>query len=152
MLLAVLASPPSTTSGVRTRQRLDIAARALGHDRVEIANLFGCPTSNVLEIAALGASEEPWMASRPAIRACLQSADAVLLGWGTAEPIGPARYHHREQVAWLRSAVADRRQVGWTVGGMPRHPSRWQRFTHRQFPDLRFDEALNRVLRPEQIV
>lgn len=149
VLLAVLASPPLTTSGVRTRHRLDLAARLLGHERVEIVNLFSCPTSNVLDIAKFGMCDRLWTAARVAILGGLDSADAVIYGWGTTEPVGPARYHHREQVRWLRSVVADRGQSGWTVGGTPRHPSRWQRLTSRRFPGLAFEEALAGVLHLE---
>jgi hypothetical protein len=144
VLLAVLASPPATTSGARTRHRLGLACYALGYERVEVVNLFSRATSNVLDIATLGVAEAAWKEGRPGIVAGLNLADAVLLGWGATEPIGAARQHHRAQVAWLRTELRERGLVGWTVGGTPRHPSR---FTARHFPDLAFSDALPRALR-----
>lgn len=149
-LVGILASPPATTSGDRTRRRLALAANVLGFDRVDVVNLFGSATATVVEISDLGVDVAPWREARLEITGGLHEADGVLLGWGCTEPAGRARWHHRAQVAWLRTTLADRGMIGWTVGGTPRHPSRWQRFTARQFPGLAFGDALGRALQPER--
>jgi hypothetical protein len=123
-----------------------MAARILGYERVEIVNLISVATDTVLDIAAAGDDQVSWLASRPQILNCLDHADAVLLGWGCTEPSGPARHHHRTQVEWLKSTLANRRLKTWTVGGTPRHPSRWQRYTARAYPGTPFSVALANAL------
>jgi hypothetical protein len=141
-LLAILATPPLTTSGARTRGRLQLATEILGRDVLAIANLIDVPTKNVLDIAVVGREQAPWREARGDIASQIAAADAVLLAWGTAEPAGPARDHHRAQVAWVNDVISRRGIVPWTVGGMPRHPSRWQRYTARTQPGLPFLLAL----------
>lgn len=150
VLLAVLASPPSTTSGVRTRNLPLLAAHILGYSRVDIVNLVSSPTASVLDIADLGHVAAPWVTARNEIAARLETSNVVLLAWGTTEPIGPARYRHCEQVPRLRSILADGRLERWTVGGSPRHPLRWQRFTHRHFPKQSFEDALRQLFCPDR--
>jgi hypothetical protein len=148
VLLAILASPPLTTSGDRTRARLHLAAELLGYDQVELANLLSSATSTVLEISVVGASAEPWDRARPDIDGALERATGVLLGWGCSEPNGLARLHHRRQTAWLAVRTAAHDLPRWTIGGAPRHPSRWQRYTHRTFPGVEFRDAVRRALCP----
>lgn len=145
MLVAILASPP-LTSGLRSRSRVDLAARLLGFDTAAIANLIAEPTSDVGDLARVGATAAPWRDSRRLVRGTLLDASAVILGWGTTEPLGAARLHHRDQVSWLLSEIAGRRLETWTVGGTPRHPSRWQRYTWRTHPELPFENALKASL------
>jgi len=68
----------------------------------------------------------------------------VLLAYGTQEPSGEARAHHREQVRWLDGQIEERALSKWWVGGSARHPSRWQRYTFRELPGIEFREALER--------
>jgi hypothetical protein len=145
-LLAVLASPPLTPSGNRTRKRLELATALIGCGSIKIVNLVATPTVDVLGIAVVGTEPGPWLTARETIRDGLEHADAVLLGWGCTEPPGPARYYHRAQVAWLLQIATHRGLARWTVGGTPRHPSRWQRYTARAFPDLPFETALASAL------
>lgn len=147
-LVAVLATPPLTTSGDRTRRRVELAARLIGCASVEIQNLLLVPTATVLDVAAVASEPSAWIAARMALTASLDRADAVLLGWGHSEPAGPARELHRAQVAWLRRHAARDGTAQWTVGGTPRHPSRWQRYTARTFPDVPFERALAHALQP----
>ena len=70
----------------------------------------------------------------------------MLLAYGTAEPSGEARAHHREQVRWLDEQIEERSLPTWWVGGAPRHPSRWQRYTWRELPGIEFRDALERSL------
>ena len=152
VLLAILATPPLTTSGERTRRRLDLAAGILGCATVEIVNLIAVPTPDVLAIHEVGAVEVPWLAARGAIAEGLDRADEVLFGWGCALPAGPARRHHRAQVEWLAREARARGIEPWMVGETPRHPSRWQRHTTRAFPEMSFDQALPVVLRRSTVL
>ncbi len=140
-LLAILATPPLSTSGARTRGRLHLATEILGSDVLAIANLIDVPTKDVLDTASVGREPAPWREARGDLASQIAAADTVLLAWGTAEPAGPARDHHRAQVAWVNDVIGGRGIVPWTVGGMPRHPSRWQRYTARRQPGLPFSLA-----------
>lgn len=141
MLLAVLANPP-LSGGSRTLRRVEQAGLVLGHAWVEIVNLFSLPSRATGAIAELGMTDAGWLSARADIDAKLSEAEAVLLGYGTAPPTGPARTQFRAQVAWLHRRLIERDVPTWWVGDGPRHPSRWQRWTHRAHPDLAFTEAL----------
>jgi hypothetical protein len=145
-LLAVLASPPKTTAGDRTSRRVELASELLGYQEVQIVNLLCTPTRDVCDIQAAGATSGPWIYSRAAIKRLMPAADAVLFAWGCKPPTGPARPHHGRQVNWVRMQATEQGLSQWTVGGTPRHPSRWQRYTHRAYPGLDFREALRMAL------
>lgn len=147
LLVAILATPPSATSGVRTRARLALAADAIGATALEVVNLLDVATRDVLDMADAGREVEPWLASRDQIHSSLAKADQVLLAWGISEPTGPARSHHRAQVHWVMEDITANGLSWWTVGGSPRHPSRWQRYTARTYPGRAFREALDASLR-----
>lgn len=106
------------------------------------ANLFSSPGRSVVEISTQGLSRAAWLAARPALGQVIEWSTDVLLAYGVSEPSGPAREHHREQVAWLLDGIASNGSVAHLVGGRPRHPSRWQRWTSRTHPDLEFVDAL----------
>ncbi|TFC34129.1 DUF1643 domain-containing protein [Cryobacterium sp. TMT2-42-4] len=140
-LAVILATPPLTTSGERTLARVRMASELMGVSRVSICNLLDVATNDVREVATVGNSAAPWLASRPAILEALGDADDVLLAWGS-EPTGPARNHQREQVAWVMNLIASQRTEAWAVGAQPRHPSRWQRYTSRAHAGMDFSSAL----------
>ena len=142
-LTCVLANPPTTT-GARTLSRVDLATRILGYREVNVVNLFSVASSQSSEISKTGAGEDGWLQARPSLTAAIGNSDGVLLAYGHAAPSGPAREHHRQQVAWLRRQLGD--LPVWQFGGSTRHPSRWQRWTHRQHPDLAFEDAVRRGL------
>lgn len=146
-LLAVLANPPLSTSGQRTLGRVTMAARVIGCGEVAIDNLFPTPSNDVTELNAIGAQADLWLAARPSLLRELRAVDDVLLGWGCSEPSGEARRHHRTQVTWLMGVLESRSVQVWTVGGQPRHPSRWQRYTAREYPGQPFVNALGASLR-----
>ena len=152
VLLAVLASPPLRTRGSRTLARLEQVAEILGYEQVEIVNLISVPTDTVLDVTRVGCERAPWLASRSSIISGLVRASAALLGWGLTEPSGPARLHHRSQVEWLSRELAQRTIPLWTVGGAPRHPSRWQRHTSRASPGILFSAALAQELKAHRDV
>ncbi|GAB3745549.1 DUF1643 domain-containing protein [Microlunatus parietis] len=136
------------TEGTRTLRRVELAADLLGFARVEIANLFAESSQTTNEIALLGANESGWLSARQPLLDCITGAEGVLLAYGAAEPTGTARSHFRTQVEWLRDRIAASRLPEWQVGDGPRHPSRWQRWTHRAHPGVPFAEALRDSLLP----
>lgn len=146
--LAVVLSNPPTTSGLRTLQRVELARETLGCASVVAVNLFSIPTYRTGGISEVGAVEAGWLSARPEISEALSSADAVVLGYGCQEPSGPARFHFREQIAWLCVEIGIHNVRSWMLDGRPRHPSRWHRHTHAVYPDLPFAEALVLALRP----
>lgn len=141
LLLAILANPP-LTPGWRTLRRVELAREVLGYASVDVANLFAAPSQSTSAIAELGATAGSWLAARPQVQTGVMVADGVLLAYGVSSPVGPARQHYRQQVEWLDEQLASREVPVWTVGGIPRHPSRWQRWTSRMHPSLDFRSAL----------
>lgn len=142
VLLAVLSNPP-TTSGHRTLNRVEMARQVLGFDRVAVVNLFPEPSYRTGELSQLGVNPAAWLPARQDIAEQLPTAEGVLLAYGCSAPSGPAREHFRTQERWITSLLAERSAPVWRVGGTPRHPSRWQRWTVRQHPDLEFRQALS---------
>ena len=142
---AILISPP-LTSGERTLARLDTARRLLQADRVAVANLLDVPTTDIRQVSILGRDRESWLASRNAVEKCVIACDTVLLGFGVSKPAGDAGVHFQRQVDWLHALLLEHGGPVYTVGGKPRHPSRWQRWTTRAQPGVPFDEALKREL------
>jgi len=147
-LVVVLATPPLATTGERTRARARMAAEIIGAEAAELVNLLSIPTADVNGIATVGQEAHSWLSSRPRLHSAVMAADQVLYAWGIAEPSGPARSHHRDQVRWLLQLVQARGAREWMVGGAPRHPSRWQRYTARMRPGVPFAQALRSTLLP----
>jgi hypothetical protein len=146
-LLAVLANPPLATSGLRTLSRVKLAARVIGCGEVGVGNLFSAASKDVTELTVLGVRPDSWLDARAGLLREICAADDVLLGWGCTEPCGEARLHHRSQVGWLMGVLESQSAQVWTVGGLPRHPSRWQRYTAREYPGREFVSALAASLR-----
>lgn len=105
-------------------------------------NLFALPSYRSGGLSELGSTPEGWLAARDEIAGGLVGAAAVLLAYGTQTPSGPARDHFRHHVAWLDERISEYNLPTWWVGGAPRHPSRWQRYTWRECSGLEFREAL----------
>ncbi|WP_374109374.1 DUF1643 domain-containing protein [Curtobacterium citreum] len=139
----MIGSNPPRTSGVRTLNRAAKASLILDFDSFSLTNLISVPTHSTGEISALAAEEEAWIQSRSQLVEALSESSGVLLAYGIGAPTGPARHHHADQIAWLQNEIERRSLPTWTVGGQPRHPSRWQRFTHRKYPGIDFDAALS---------
>lgn len=142
LLLVIGSNPPSQTSGARTLARIEMAREVLRFEQVKLVNLFALPSYRSGGLSELGATPQGWLEARPEMERALGVADAVLLAYGVGEPTGPARARFREQVAWLNEQIASRNLPTWWVGGAPRHPSQWQRYTWRNYPDTPFIEAL----------
>lgn len=139
-------NPPAQTSGERTLARVQQAATILCFENATIANLFALPTYRSGGTSDLGRTPEGWLDARPPLLSALDECGGVLFAYGTQEPSGEARTHHRDQVRWLKEQVEHRGLQTWWVGGAPRHPSRWQRYTWRELPGIEFREALERSL------
>jgi hypothetical protein len=151
ILLAILANPP-LTSGSRTSARVDLAAGLLGFSDSRIVNIFARSTRSTRDMSAVGVTSENWMVARSPLVGGLARADAVLLAYGMELPHGPARRHFLSQVDWLDQAIKESGKETWWVGGAPRHPSRWQRYTYRTHPRLLFPEALKASLTLRQSI
>ena len=146
LLLVIGSNPPSQTSGARTLARVEMAREVLGFERVRLANLFAVPSYRSGGLSELGATPEGWLAARAEMGQALGEASAVLLAYGVGEPTGSARAHFREEAAGLNEQIDQRDLPTWWVGGAPRHPSRWQRYTWRAYPNASFTEALGTAL------
>ena len=146
----VLATPP-LTSGQRTLARVHLAQTILGIDSAEIVNLFPLPTASVVQISQVGKDANVWIGGRESIHSAIARSTDVVLAFGASEPTGSARQHHRKQVAWLMKVLTTSELNVWTVGGRPTHPSRWQRHTHKAFPNLPFRLALEKSLTPQSL-
>lgn len=145
-LAAILATPP-LTSGERTIARVEMARQALGVKEFVVANLCDVPTREVGELASKGQHQADWYRSRAALEHAVSLASIVLLAYGVSRPPSPARRHHEEQVVWLNGLLDRRSAPIVMVGGHPRHPSRWQRWTSRKHPGRPFREALTLELK-----
>lgn len=119
-----------------------MAREILNANHVSTANLIKVPTRTVLEVSEVGSLSDPWQQARGSLASCISECDQILLAWGVTSPNGPARGWFREQVEWVHMRIALAGIPVWTVGGAPRHPSRWQRYTSREYPLLAFSEAL----------
>jgi hypothetical protein len=146
-LVAILATPPRTTSGARSAARVHLAARIIGASSVTIVNLLDVPTDDVNAVSEAGRDVSHWLRTRGYLKEHLVMADDVLLAWGVSEPTGPARYFRRDQISWVHTEIRMLGATSWMVGGLPRHPSRWQRHTSRDFPGRSFPSALRASLK-----
>lgn len=142
----IIGSNPPTTSGRRTLARAEQARQVLGFNRYEIVNLFSLPTYRTSGVSAAGTSPSGWLDARPSLAHALDGASAVLMAYGISKPSGEAAKHHVAQVEWLDSEIVERGLPVWWVGGAPRHPSRWHRYTHRVHPETAFVTALTAAL------
>jgi len=148
--VAVLLNPPAHSTGVRSRNAVSRAATVLGYEHVTFTNLCSVPTPSVVELKRLDHGD--WELARGELADALVHSDAVLAGWGVAGVTGEAQRLLRAQVDWLRErALAVGIESFWTVGGEPRHPSRWHQYVadrHGRTQGGTFNERLSQVLVP----
>lgn len=147
-LLAVLLNPPACSSGVRTRNAVARAATVLGYDSVRLVNLCTIPTPSVVELNEV--SEDGWALAREELGAAALTSSAILAGWGVGGILGNARYAFFRQLNWFvtQAQKAGHRQL-WTVGGEPRHPSRWHQYVSDKYARTSggsFEHRLRQVL------
>lgn len=149
-LCALLACPP-TTSGVRTLNALGVAARCLQFTHLTVGNLLSVPARDMSAMSEVGVDADLWKAARVDVEQALGHADGLIAAWGVGPLAGPARRHHRDQIEWLiRTAQAAGHTITWTLGGQPRHPSRWHQFASdrhgRTSPGLSREDRVSRLL------
>lgn len=148
-LVALLLNPPlRDPSDTVSMANLHVAKDVLGCASLQVANMFAIPTKDLPDINLVGREPHGWLATRPQLTEAIAQADVVILGWGLGGLSGPARLHFREQIDWVFSLLAAHGRV-WTVGGVPRHPSRWRQFVGPQRNIARgedFTERLRSVL------
>lgn len=142
---AVLFNPPLST-GTRTLARVALAAKLLGHQEVGVVNLFPVATKSVLDVNVIGKDLDLWISARLHIAQQLAAHGDVLLAYGCQEPVGEVRGYFRTQIAWLRKELDNAGSRTWSVSDQPRHPSRWQRHTARNYPGVPFTTALGLAL------
>lgn len=145
----VLLSPP-LTSGARTTNAVQRAARLLGFSALRIANLLNAPTQNLEHVVELGGNPDLWEVSRPMLAEALETTDSLLFGWGVLRGLRSARAAAEEQIDWLLDhANSLGHHAAWSVGLDVRHPSRWHQYTadkHARTPGGTPEERLRSVL------
>ena len=148
-LVALLASPP-TTSGARTMRGVETALPLTGCTHLLVANLYPNPTRDIPSLKQEGSEGKAWLQARPQLQQAVEAAHEVLAGWGLSPLAGLARRHRETQITWLLDLLAS---LGhdhlWTVGGQPRHPSRWHQYVsdkHQRTAPGTFAERLSQVL------
>jgi hypothetical protein len=128
-LCVLLASPP-TTSGARTLNAIAVAAQCLQTPQIVTANLLAKPARDLAEMSSIGAQATAWEAARADLHRAVTGGDLLLAAWGLNSLTGPARHHHNAQVEWLLHTAEEAGHThAWTLGGEPRHPSRWHQFS-----------------------
>lgn len=145
-LLVIGSNPPSQTIGRRTLARVEQARVILGFSEVRLANFFSLPSYRSGGVSELGTTSKGLLDAGERAAEELDGSTGILLAYGTQPPAGLAREHFRGQVAWVKHRIGGLQLPCWWVGGAPRHPSRRQRFTWREFPEQPYADALERAL------
>lgn len=132
-LVAILLNPPLTT-GAASLRHVEAGRQALDCDSVIVANLFATPTRSVEDINVVGKTACGWIQARGQLQLAISSADLLLGAWGTSGLSGDAMRMRKAQVSWLMQSAADEGlEELWTVGGTPRHPSRWHQYVSDKY-------------------
>jgi hypothetical protein len=80
----------------------------------------------------------------------LRDCDEVMAAWGLSSLAGAARRNRIEQLRWLLDIASSHgHNYVWTIGGQPRHPSRWHQYVsdvHERTMGGTFEERLQQVL------
>lgn len=91
-----------------------------------------------------------WTAARSDLEAAVAGAGAILAAWGVAGLRGEARRLMSAQVEWLMERAEETGiDIFWTVGGEPRHPSRWHQYVSDKYGRTTggtFEERIAQVL------
>ncbi|TFD01404.1 DUF1643 domain-containing protein [Cryobacterium sandaracinum] len=157
VLGAILLNPP-TTGGAATLRHLAAAAVALDCCSIAVANMFPLPTKSVDQIGPLASDMQSWIQARDAIELLVGEADVVIAAWGVSGLSGAARRNMGRQVSWLVEELDRQKRTIWTVGPLPRHPSRWHQYVSDKYGRAgsgTLAERLGRVLvesEPGQLV
>lgn len=130
---------------------LRVAANCLSHPSLIVGNLLGVPTHDTGGMSDGGREASAWEEARNDLARAVGAADSLLAAWGVVPPGGPARRHHHEQLTWLIQAARDAgHDYAWTIGGEPRHPSRWHVYASDRHG--RTEAGLTRTERVRQLL
>ena len=130
---AILINPPATSGG-RTLRHLGAAGRALGHAHVVVANLCAMPTRDVNELERVATDSRMWHSARPDLERVIMQSDVLIAGWGVKSWSGPSAVHFRDQLNFVQAVARDAgKNEIWTLGGEPRHPSRWHQYVSERY-------------------
>lgn len=147
--LCVVAMNPPVGSGNRTRNQVEVASHVIGCGRFEIVNLCARPTSSTRDLHTRNIVEADWAAARPALTASINAADEVLFAWGVNPLPGTTNLELRNQIRFVLQLTNERGREVWSVGGQPRHPSRWHQYVsdkHGRTVGGSFEDRLAQVL------
>ena len=132
-LCAILLNPSFKGRNSVSQGNLQIAAEALGFDRVSTVNLVGVQTRNSHDLAERATTPAVWRSARPEIEEALRMSDHVLFGWGDSRLRGIANAWKQEQVEWIIDRAIDHgHEYVLMMDGKPRHPSRWRQYVGPQ--------------------
>jgi hypothetical protein len=131
-LTAILLNPPTGT-GARTISHLRHAQRSLNCSSLAVGNLVQIPTAGMQDLSKAAARLESWLEARESLTRLLCGADNILYAWGVSPLRGPARLHLRAQIEWVLSQPVSSTARIWTLGGEPRHPSRWHQYLSAKY-------------------
>lgn len=124
------------------------AARVLGYGDPVILNLCAVATPSLVEVNTLG--RESWLSARADLQDVVLEGGDLLAAWGVGGLTGIARQNMGAQIDWLVDLMrGSRHREFWTVGGEPRHPSRWHQYVadvHNRTHGGNFEERLAQVL------
>jgi hypothetical protein len=133
---------------MRSRNAVKRAAGVLGYNDVVMTNLCSVATPSIVEVNGLGC--EAWTSARVDLESAVRSGSGLIAAWGVGGLSGDARRWLRAQVEWLVDcAGTGGLRSFWTVGGEPRHPSRWHQYVSDKYGRTRggsFEERLAQVL------
>ena len=107
---------------------LRVAQSALRCSELRVVNLLPLASADIRGVAEVGLLSGVWKDGRLAIEALLDSVDEVIFAWGVSPVRGPANGHLSLQIEWVREEARRRNLRTWTLGGQPRHPSRWHQY------------------------
>lgn len=140
---------------------LEVLKCVLRADRLIVVNLCTASAKDLPALSEVARTWEPWASAQPSISAGLAASDDVLMAWGLSELLGPAKRHRLRQLDWFReTAIEHMHQTAWTIGGEPRHPSRWHQFvsdrhartrggtTYARLSEVLVRTDINNLLRP----
>lgn len=119
---------PSTGQGEQTLRHLRFAQQALRCESLVVANLFPVASRDMWAISDLGREADSWLPAREEIIRLLDDSDEIVVAWGVSRIPGPAHGHFLDQTDWVRTRARERGLRIWTMGGRPRHPSRWHQY------------------------
>ena len=152
-LVAILLNPKDSSGITTTYRNIQVASQVLKVTSFEIVNLVSLPTKDLPVLNQLASDPNDWISARGDLRRGIKQGDLVLSAWGLGGFSGQSKVNFQDQKSWLRTYL---QSIGvdcvLTIGGRPRHPSRWrqylgpQRGLYKQATfELRLEAALTEI-------